>query len=55
MERILSARVDEELLKRLDKICESTGIRKKELVRRALKSYLEFLEQSDAIKFFSKE
>ena len=53
--RILSVRVEEEDLKRLDEIYKITGIKKMEIVRRALKSYLKSLEQSDVIKFLSKE
>ena len=53
--KVLCVRVEEEDLKRLDEICKDTGIKKMEIVGRALKSYLKSLEQSDAIKFLSKE
>ena len=53
--RILSVRVEEEDLKRLDEICKATGIKKMEIVKRALKSYLRTLEQSDIVKVLSKE
>ena len=53
--RILSVKVEEEDLKKLDEVCKNTGIKKMIIVKRALKSYLKLLEQSDAIKFLSKE
>ena len=54
-QKILSIKIDEEVMKQLDNLSRKTGVKKKVIVSRALKNYLKSLEQSDAIKFLSKE
>ena len=53
--RVMSVRVEEEDLRKLDEICKTTGIKKMEIVKRALKTYLRTLEQSDVVKVLSEE
>ena len=53
--KVLSLRVDEEVMKMLNEFSKRTGLKKKVIANKALKSYLKLLEQSDVIKFLSKE
>ena len=53
--KVLSLRVDEEVMKMLNEFSKRTGLKKKVIANKALKSYLKSLEQSDVIKFLSKE
>ena len=54
-QKTITIKIDEEVIKQLDNLSKKTGIKKKEIAGRALKNYLKTLEQSDAIKFLSKE
>ena len=52
--RTFTIKLEEEVLNRLTEICKNTGLKKQVIVNKAIKSYLDTLEQSDAIKFLSK-
>ena len=43
-----------EVLNKLTEICKNTGLKKQTIASKAIKSYVEALEQSDAVKFLSK-
>ena len=53
--KVLSLRVDEEVMTKLNEFSERTGLKKKVIANKALKSYLKSLEQTDIIKILSKE
>ena len=52
--KTFTVKLEEEVLNKLNEICKSTGLKKQVIASKAIKSYIDTLEQSDAIKFLSK-
>jgi predicted DNA-binding protein len=53
--KTITIRIEKQILNRLNEICKRTGLKKQEVAGRAITDYLNTLEQSDVIKFLSKE
>jgi len=52
--KTFTIRLEEEVLNKLTKICKNTGLKKQVIASKAIRSYLDALEQANVIKFLSK-
>ena len=52
--KTFTIKLEEEVLNKLTEICKNTGLKKQVIASKAIKCYLDTLEQSDAVKFLSK-
>ena len=52
--KTFTIKLEEGVINKLDEICKKTGLKKQVIAGKAIKSYIEALEQSDVIKFLNK-
>ena len=51
--KTFTMRIDEDVLNKLNEICEATGLKKQAIACKAIKRYIESLEQTEVIKVLS--